>query len=128
MAKASSFIYGILTGALLGGTAVLFSTPKSGPEMRESIKTNSEKAKESLQAVKRDVVALTEQVKTASKESAETIKQVSGDLQVTIQQWKKDIQPHQKRIQKELQEIEEAFEQLEQIMNDMQNEETQPQS
>ena len=51
MMKASQFLIGIAAGAVVGASTVLISTPKSGSEVRSTIKSTSTDFKEKLSDV-----------------------------------------------------------------------------
>ena len=116
MASGRSLLTGLFVGGLLGGAAVLLTTPSSGRDVRGKVKDGYDKFEDTLTKLKRDGQALKEQIVETATESAEVIKEVGSELQTSIQQWREEIKPHQQDLQKEIQEIEEKLKQLEKTL------------
>ncbi len=103
-------------GGIIGGVAALLSAPTSGKDLRRQLKSNCGKFEDTVNRLKTDGRALKEQVVKTAREGAEIIKDVSSELQTSIQEWRKEIQPHQENLKKEIADIEEKIKQLEKTL------------
>ena len=70
--KASTFFLGLATGTVAAAITVLYSTPKSGSEIRTSVKSASTDLKEKFKDVKEKVNNLKTRFKF-TKEAKETV-------------------------------------------------------
>lgn len=113
MANGRSLFTGIVVGGIIGGAAVLLSAPTSGKELRGQLRANCGRIEETVQKLKIDGAALTEQIVSTAKEGMDVVKEVSSELQSSIKTWREEIKPHQQDLQKELADIEEKIKQLE---------------
>ncbi|KAA0547527.1 YtxH domain-containing protein [Bacillus sp. BGMRC 2118] len=113
MSKSNSFVLGIVVGGVIGSIAMLLSTPKSGSELRSSIKVNSRDLSEKLTHLKNEAKDFLTLIETSTKEGTQVVKEFTEDVQKTISEWRRDIEPHQLTIQREMKEIEETLQQLE---------------
>ncbi|MGM0876261.1 MAG: YtxH domain-containing protein [Bacillota bacterium] len=116
MSKNKSLLCGLLVGGLIGGIAVLMSTPSTGKELRGQLQINRRKLEETLQQLKTESIALKDQIIITAKESSGVVKEVSTDLKRTINQFQQEIAPHKKDLQKEIEEVELKIKQLEQTL------------
>ncbi|ABS73388.1 MULTISPECIES: YtxH domain-containing protein [Bacillus] len=116
MADGRSLLTGLFVGGLIGGAAVLLSAPSSGKELRGKIKANCNSIEDTIKRLKKDGMALKDQLVQTAKESAEVIKDVGGELQTSIKRWQEEIKPHQQDLQKEIADIEEKIRQLEKTL------------
>ncbi|WP_102347454.1 YtxH domain-containing protein [Bacillus sp. Marseille-P3661] len=117
MSKGKSLLAGILVGGVAATITTLLVSPKSGHEWRETIKLNSSKVKDAVNALKLESSSIKEQVVNSSKESALILKDFSNDVKTSVSAWRKDIEPNQARINDELKNIEESFRKLESLTN-----------
>ncbi|MCT2535568.1 YtxH domain-containing protein [Aquibacillus koreensis] len=113
MANGKSLLLGFLVGGAVGATATLFSTPKSGKQLRTDLKVKSEELAGLVDKMKDEGKLLTEQIANTSKEGAALIKELSADVKTSLESWRNTIEPHQKNIQKHLAQIEESLKELE---------------
>lgn len=111
--KAKSLLLGFLVGGTTACIGTLLSAPASGKETRNYLKENKECLKKQLIEVKKQLIDLKNSVVVASKEGKETIASFSSDVKTCINNWKRDILPHQQELQKEIQAIETAIQELE---------------
>jgi gas vesicle protein len=114
--KGNSFMFGVVVGGIIGGITVLFSAPKSGVELRTSIKENSKDLSEKLHFLKIEAKDFLQLLDQSTKEGKEVVKAFAEDVQKTITTWKKEIEPHQISIQREIKEIEDTLNQLEKAL------------
>jgi gas vesicle protein len=114
--KASTFFIGLAAGAAAGAMTALFSTPKSGSELRMTVKNASTDWKEKFVDVKDQVANLKDSISGLTKESKEQIPEVVDGVKVSLQSWKDDTVPIQNRLQDEISAIQQSLDQLEQAM------------
>lgn len=112
----SSFVVGVVVGGVIGSLTMLLSTPKSGSELRSAIKENSRDLSEKLFHLKNEAKDFLSLIETSTKEGTQVVKEFAEDVQKTIHEWKKEIEPHQVNIQREMKEIEETLQQLEEAV------------
>ncbi|MFY4774236.1 YtxH domain-containing protein [Metabacillus sp. RGM 3146] len=113
MGKSKSILTGALLGTVVGGLAILLSAPSSGKDLRIQLKSNREKLMDTLNHLKKDSMALKDQVIQTAKDSADVMKEVSTDLQTSIKEWQDEIEPHRQNLQNEIEAIEQKIKQLE---------------
>ncbi|MBM7659925.1 gas vesicle protein [Bacillus mesophilus] len=111
--KGNTFFLGVVVGGIIGGVTMLLSTPKSGIQLRASIKENSQDLSEKLNNLKLETKGFLQLIEQSTKDGKEVVKEFTEDVQSTIASWKKEIAPHQINIHNEIKEIEETLSQLE---------------
>ena len=112
--KISQLFYGIAIGALTGASAVLLSTPKSGNDLRSSIKTTSSVYKEKLLDAKSHLKELNASISDLTKEIKEVIPSTVNEMKTSVQQFQRETAPLQQNLQAEILSIQTAIESLEQ--------------
>lgn len=120
MNKGNSFLFGLIVGGVIGGFTILLSTPKSGVELRSSIKDSSRDLTYKLKHLKTEAKDFLQLVEQSTKEGKVVVKDFAEDVQKTINVWKKEIEPHQVNIQHEIEEIEETLLKLEEAFKNNQ--------
>lgn len=82
--KSKSFFLGLLAGGIIGATIALLYAPKSGKEMRESLKKNSQKilgeAEEFIEVAKSTVTDAINEAKRKSEELVSHAKKQAENL------------------------------------------------
>lgn len=111
--KARSLLLGFVIGGAAAGVSTLLTAPVSGKDARQYVKKNTECLKNQLIELKDQIKQLSISVVQASKEGKATIATFSSEVKSSINSWKQDIQPHQQKIQSELNAIEAAIQELE---------------
>ena len=112
--KASTFFLGVVTGTAAAAITVLYSTPKSGVDLRTSVKDASSDLKEMCSDVKEKIIQLNGSILKLSKEAKETLPGAVDGLKQSFDKWQKATEPNKSRLELELFEIQEALENLEQ--------------
>lgn len=109
--KTSTFLLGLTTGAVAAAVTVLYSTPKSGSELRHSVKTSSANWNEKLYALKEKISSLKGSLTNLSQEQLP----VAVDyVRKSVNQLKETADPTKKRFEEELIAIQESLDRLEQ--------------
>ena len=112
--KASTFFLGIVTGTAAAAITVLYSTPKSGIELRTSVKGASSDLKVMCSDVKEKIIKLNGSISKLTKEAKETVPGAVDGLKQSFDKWQQATEPNKSRLEIELSAIQEALENLEQ--------------
>lgn len=112
--KASTFFLGLATGSAAAAITVLYSTPKSGSELRSTVKSASTDLIEMCSDVKVKVNKLKGSISKMSKEAKETIPGAVDGIKHSFEKWQESTEPNRSRLETELSAIQEALENLEQ--------------
>lgn len=108
-----SLLLGLLIGGTAAGIATILTSPTSGKETRQYLKTNASCIRKQMKELNIQLIALKNSVISASKESKNSFSTFSAEIKPVINRWKHEILPHQETLQKEIHEIEEALTDLE---------------
>ncbi|MFX3673789.1 MAG: YtxH domain-containing protein [Paenisporosarcina sp.] len=111
--KVSTFLFGLATGVLAGSTAVLFSTPLSGSQLRTNLKTTSSDWKEKLSDLKFQFSDLKQSITNLTRESKVQVPQTVAELKKSVQKWQSDTAPIQENLKTEIESIQMAMKELE---------------
>ncbi len=114
--KVSQLLIGVALGALTGATTVLLSTPKSGTEVRENIKTVSADYKEKLSDINDQLRKVKVSIQSLKAESQVMIPRTVKDVKESVEKWQNGTLPLQQQLQNEISSIQTAIEQLEQAL------------
>jgi gas vesicle protein len=114
--KASTFFLGLATGTVAAAITVLYSTPKSGSEIRTSVKSASTDFKETFGDIKQKVNNLKHSISSLSKEAKETVPGAALGIKQSFENWQHSTEPNRIRLEKELTAIQDALENLEQTI------------
>ncbi|TQR19047.1 YtxH domain-containing protein [Psychrobacillus vulpis] len=114
--KTTHFILGILTGAVVGASTVLLSTPQSGGEFRSTLKSTSLDVRDKVSDVKQQLQQLKNSITLLGKESKEVIPQTIDELKSSVAQWQNETAPIQEQLQAEITSIQQAVEELERTL------------
>ena len=112
--KASTFFLGIVTGTAAAAITVLYSTPKSGADLRTSVKDASLDLKEMCSDITEKITKLNGSILKLTKEAKETLPGAVDGLKQSFDTWQQTTEPNKNRLELELSAIQEALENLEQ--------------
>jgi len=114
--KASTFFLGIATGTVAAAITVLYSTPKSGSEIRTTVKDASTDLLEMCDDVKVKIIKLKGSISKLTKEAKETIPEAVDGFKQSFDKWQQTTEPNKNRLEQELSAIQDALESLEQTI------------
>lgn len=114
--KASTFLLGLATGSAAAAVTVLYSTPKSGSEIRSSMKLTSVDWKEKLDDISINMCNVKDSISTLATEAKETIPSAVDGIKESLNIWQQATDPNRSRLENELTAIQEAIEKLEQTI------------
>lgn len=112
--KASTFFLGLATGTIAAAVTVLYSTPKSGPELRTSVRSASSELIDKCSDVKDKVNDLRRSISKLSREAKDNVPEAVAGIKESFDSWQKATEPNRKRMEQELSAIQTAIENLEQ--------------
>ena len=111
--KASTFFLGLTTGAIAAAVTVLYSTPKSGSEIRSTVKTAGSDWKENFYDLKIKIGKLKGSIASLSRDAKDQIPDAVDYVKQSVGNWKESTEPTKERLEKELIAIQETLESLE---------------
>lgn len=114
--KASTFLLGLATGTTAAAITVLYSTPKSGSELRLTVKNASIDFKEKFEDISKKLSSLKGSISNLTKEAKETIPDAVNGLKQSFGNWQQATEPNRNHLETELAAIQEALENLEQTI------------
>ena len=117
--KTSSFLLGVVTGAAVAATSVLFTTSKAGSDVRVTIKNQAEIAKNQLNDVKLHATHVKQSMLTLSNEVKNNIPVIINDLKMTIDSFQKDIEPNLSNLQKDVTALNNSIGEIEKNLDDL---------
>lgn len=118
--KASTFFLGIATGTVAAAITVLYSTPKSGSELRTTVKGASKDLNKMCNEVTEKAIKLKGSISKLTKEVKETVPGAVDGLKQSFDKWQQTTEPNKNRLEKELSAIQAALENLEQSIAEQQ--------
>ena len=122
--KTSSFLLGVVTGAAVAATTVLFTTTKSGNDVRLSIKNQAEFTKNQLNDVKLHATNVKNSMSTLSNEIKNNIPVIINELKTTIDSFQKDIEPNLSDLQKDVIEFNNTIGEIEKNLDNLNKKKT----
>ena len=116
-----TLIIGLGTGLAVGAGAVLFTTPKSGKELQQSIKDqqlSSNELKEEFKARFQTIKESIDMIKTEVKVNLpKTIESIKG----SVAQFQEDSAPNQEKLQTHIADLQQTVETISQEIDSFQN-------
>ena len=110
--KVTNFFAGLGAGLIAGAVTAILSTPKSGEEMRTSIKSSGSEWKESMNELKARINELKESINHLTEESKTQVPEAMDGLKASLQSWQEDTAPAKEHLQLEIKAIQNSIEQL----------------
>lgn len=111
--KLAPLFCGIATGLLVGASTVLMTTPKSGLEVRSSLKSTSNDFRDKLSDIKVQLADVKQAINNLTNSSKEVVPSTIEGIKSSIDQWKTETAPLQEHLQQEIASIQEAMAELE---------------
>lgn len=99
------FSQGILFGGLLAASYVLLTTEKSGESYRSQIKAYIQNIQDKARLVGEDISKLSDNLNYLQDVAVPQAEEFQSDVQVIVQDFQEDIEPRQKRIQKQVKKL-----------------------
>ena len=114
----SKFVVGVLAGAVIGATAVLFNTPSSGETVRNGIKTSTNSTKSNINALKVNGAHVKQSVTVLTNELKNNIPVIINDLKNTFQQFQKEIEPNLSKLKENVTELNKSTTEIQKSIDD----------
>ncbi|RYM02166.1 hypothetical protein EWH99_11520 [Sporolactobacillus sp. THM7-7] len=112
MGKFLSYTIGAVVGGIIGGTAVLMSTPKKGADVRNEIKEKALSIQEPLKDAANNLATVKDRVLELKDEGVPVLKSTVSDIGHLLKEWKEDVQPYLTKIKNNVVQLEAAKEKL----------------
>ncbi|GAF65717.1 hypothetical protein BTS2_2616 [Bacillus sp. TS-2] len=103
--KFSSYITGFVTGVSISAVASLLLAPKSGQELRHSIKSSANATQRNFIQIKNDGQELIEQLKETTQIGQQAVKELSNELVDSVEKWKNDVEPSIQSIKRDIHDL-----------------------
>ncbi|MBT2583747.1 YtxH domain-containing protein [Planococcus sp. ISL-109] len=110
--KVSNFFAGLAAGLAAGAATAILSAPKSGKDMRSSIKSSGSEWKHSMNELKARINELKESINLLTEESKTQVPEAVDGLKASLQSWQEETAPAKEHLQLEIQAIQNSIEQL----------------
>lgn len=125
--KVSNFFAGLAAGLAAGTITAILTAPKSGEELRGSIKSSGTEWKQSMNELKARITELKESINHLTAESKAQVPEAMDGLKASLQSWQEGTAPAKEHLQLEIQAIQNSIEQLQaSISKDKDDEEKKP--
>ncbi|SOC16812.1 gas vesicle protein [Ureibacillus xyleni] len=125
--RAKPFLLGISTGIIGGLTAILFTTPQTGPQLRSNIITNSKKAKENLLELKKHTSNLKDASFSLKNEVENNIPKIITELKDSISSFKQAIEPDATKLKEEIEGLQKSITEIENNLSELNNKKSEEQ-
>ncbi|MFX3618172.1 MAG: YtxH domain-containing protein [Sporolactobacillus sp.] len=112
MGKFFSYTFGAIIGGVIGGAAVLLTTPKKGEELRNDLKEKATSFQQPLKEAATNLTSVKDRVLALKEDSVPVLKSTVSDIGNLLKDWKEDIQPYLTRIKNNVVQLEAAKEKL----------------
>lgn len=119
--KAKSFLLGVATGIVSGMAVMLFSTPQSGAQLRQSISSNTDNAKSKLQDVQKELNQVKQSISTLTAEARNNIPSIINELKENLINFKKEIEPETINLKQEIEKLQNSINEIEQNISSNKN-------
>ncbi|RAZ66732.1 YtxH domain-containing protein [Planococcus maitriensis] len=110
--KVTNFFAGLGAGLIAGAATAILSTPKSGEEMRTSLKSSGSEWKGSMNELKARINELKESINHLTEESKTQVPEAVDGLKASLQSWQEGTAPAKEHLQLEIKAIQNSIEQL----------------
>lgn len=111
--KFSSFVFGFLAGGVTAAVATLLTTPASGKDTINNLKNNKKYWENHLKKLKEDFIELKASIQTLNQQGKENLGSFIQEVKIVVNDWKREMEPHQKNLQDELQSLQTLIEEME---------------
>lgn len=119
--KPTAFLLGLTSGLLGAATTVLLTTPKSGKELRSSLKTTKNNANNQIQDLKQKMTIVKNSINNIKSEVKETIPKFVEEAKVSVVNWQEETAPIQQQLQQEIEALQNSVDEIQQQVNAFQN-------
>ena len=111
--KKNEFLLGVVTGAVIAATTVLFNTSKAGSDVRLNIKNQATHVKNQLDDVKAQTTHVKQAITTLTNEVKNNIPTIINDFKTTFESFQKDIEPNLNNLQNEVKTLNDSIDGIE---------------
>jgi len=119
--RAKPFLVGLSAGVIGGITAILFTTPQSGKQLRSSVVQNSKIAKSNLEEIKHHTMSVKDSILTLKNEVKNNIPQIMNEFKTSISSFSQEIEPDTVKLKEEIDGLQKSIIEIENNLSDLNN-------
>lgn len=112
---------GLGTGLVVGAGTVLFTTPKSGKELQQSIKDQQLSSNELKEEFKARFQTIKESIDTIKTEVKVNLPKTIESIKGSVAQFQEDSAPNQEKLQTHIADLQQTVETISQEIDSFQN-------
>lgn len=119
--KAKPFLIGLSTGIVGGITAIIFTTPQSGQQLRSNIIHNAKNAKNNLIEIKQQSSNVKQSVSSLKYEAQNNIPKIIMELKGSFLNFKQEIEPDTVKLKEEIDRLQKSITEIENNLSEINN-------
>ncbi|MDN4493173.1 YtxH domain-containing protein [Ureibacillus aquaedulcis] len=119
--RTKPFLIGLSAGVIGGLTALLFTAPQPGKQIRSNISRNSKIAKSYLGEVKHHSVSVKDSFTTIKSEVKNNIPEIINGLKHSFSRFSQDIEPETAKLKEEIDGLQKSIIEIENNLSDLNN-------
>lgn len=119
--RAKPFLIGLSTGIIGGLTAIIFTTPQSGDQLRSNVARNFKIAKTRLSEIQHHSSSVKESFKSLKNEAKNNIPNIMNDLKGSISNFKQEIGPDTAKLKEEIEGLQKSITEIENNLSEINN-------
>ncbi|MEK9199473.1 YtxH domain-containing protein [Lysinibacillus halotolerans] len=119
--RAKPFLIGLSTGIIGGLTAIIFSTPQSGNELRSNVARNLKIAKTRLSEIQHHSSSVKESIITLKNEAKNNIPNIMNDLKGSISNFRQEIGSDTEKLKEEIEGLQRSIAEIENNLSEINN-------
>ncbi|MFL0504287.1 YtxH domain-containing protein [Ureibacillus sp. 179-F W5.1 NHS] len=119
--RAKPFLIGLSTGIIGGLTAIIFTTPQSGNELRSNVARNLKIAKTRLSEIQHHSSSVKESIITLKNEAKNNIPNIMNDLKGSISNFRQEIGSDTEKLKEEIEGLQRSIAEIENNLSEINN-------
>lgn len=119
--RTKPFLIGLSAGVVGGITAILFTTPQPGKQIRSNITRNSKIAKTNLEEIKHHTMSIKDSITTLKNEVKNNIPEIMTELKNSISTFTQEIEPDTSKLKEEIDGLQKSIIEIENNLSDLNN-------
>lgn len=119
--RTKPFLFGLSAGVIGGLTAIIFTTPQSGKQLRSSIVQNSKVAKSNLEEIKHHSYSVKDSIATLKNEVKNNIPEIVKGVKQAFSKFTQDVEPDSSKLKEEIDGLQKSIIEIENNLSDLNN-------